>query len=38
MPDLPTIDIIGLGKLFTIILSTLGVFWGINKAILMAKH
>ncbi len=38
MPDLPTLDIGGLFELFSITLASLGVFWGINKTIQMAKH
>jgi len=38
MPDLPSLDIAGLTKLMSIMLVSLGVFWGINKAIQMAKN
>jgi len=38
MPDLPTLDISGLTELSSIILVALAVFWGINKAIQMAKN
>ena len=35
---MPTLDIAGLTKLMAIILVSLGVLWGINKAIQMAKN
>jgi len=38
MPDLPTLDVEGLTQLMSIILVSLGVFWGIHKAIQMAKR
>ena len=38
MPDMPTLDIVGLTKLMSIVLVSLGVFWGINKAIQIAKN
>ncbi len=38
MPDMPSLDITGLIQLMSIILVSLGVFWGINKAIHMAKR
>ena len=38
MPDLPTLDVSGLFELFSIILVSLGVIWGINKAVIIAKN
>lgn len=38
MPEMPNVDTAGLLELFSIILVALGVFWGINKAIQIAKN
>lgn len=38
MPDMPSYDVDGLVKLMSIILVSLGVFWGIHKAIQLAKR
>jgi len=38
MPDLPTLDVLGLTKLMSITLVSLSVLWGINKAIQLAKN
>ncbi len=35
--DMPTLDVEGLTQLMSIILVSLGVMWGINKAIQMAR-
>ena len=35
---MPTLDIAGIGQLFTIMITALAVFWGVHKAIHMAKH
>ena len=37
MPDMPSLDIAGLTELMSIVLIALAVFWGINKAIYIAK-
>ena len=37
MPELPQMDVAGLLGLFSIILVSLAVFWGIHKAIHIAK-
>jgi hypothetical protein len=37
MPALPTINIDEVFYLFTAVLTTLAIFWGINKAILISK-
>ena len=37
MPDMPTMDAQGLTELMAIILASLAVLWGINKAIHIAK-
>jgi len=38
MPDMPTMDTDGLIELMSIVLVSLAVFWGINKAIHIAKR
>jgi hypothetical protein len=38
MPDLPTLDVSGLTELFTIILVSLAVMWGINQAVLFTRR
>jgi len=38
MPYMPSLDVAGLGQLFTIMILSLSVFWGIHKAIQIAKH
>ena len=38
MPSMPTLDISGLSELMSIVLVSLSVLWGINKAIILAKH
>jgi len=38
MPNMPTLDIVGLTGLSTLILVALAVFWGVQKAILVSKH
>ena len=38
MPDMPTLDAVGLAEFMLIILVSLSVMWGINKAIYIAKH
>jgi len=37
MPPLPQMDVSGLFELFTLILVSLVVIWGLHKAIYMAK-
>jgi hypothetical protein len=38
MPEMPSLDIAGLTELMSIVLVSLAVFWGINKAIHTAKR
>jgi hypothetical protein len=38
MPEMPTLDIAGLTAFITLILIALAVFWGIHKAIHIAKN
>jgi hypothetical protein len=37
MPNLPNLDIAEISYLFTAVLTTVAVFWSINKAIIFAK-
>jgi len=37
MPSMPSLDIVGVFQLFSLMLVSLGIIWGINKAIQLAK-
>ena len=37
MPDMPTIDIVGLSGFMALMLASLAILWGINKAIKLSK-
>jgi len=38
MPEMPTFDSDGMLEIMTIMLIALGIFWGLNKAIHVAKR
>jgi hypothetical protein len=38
MPDMPSLDVVGLSGFMALILVALAVLWGINKAIIVAKN